>query len=82
MTEYSWERSPNGMREHWELVRYYGGRYVVGTVRMQSRRHCRRWIVAAISGWDFTHVCVLYDMKRREAMEAAKLILLSLKDST
>jgi len=85
VTRYSWERAPNGLREHWELVEYQqsgGGRYVVGTMRRQSKRHCMKWIVAAVKGWDFNHVCVLDDMNRRDALEAAKMILLSLKDST
>jgi hypothetical protein len=86
--EYQWERRTGGMKECWDLRRYriaFGRTMsdVVGTTRKQKNKHrCRKWIVAASNGWDFTHVCVLDDMKRPEALEAAKmLILLSLKQT-
>ncbi len=87
--DYQWERHTGGSKECWQL-RYYHtvfGRTmssVVGYVRQAKNKHrCRKWIVARYNNWDFHHVCVLDDMKRSEALTAAKMmILLSLKEST
>lgn len=84
--DYQWERRTGGLKECWDL-RYYHkvmggiGSNVIGSIRKQKNKHrCRKWIVAVNTGWDFKHVCVLDDMKRPDALEAAKMILLSLKD--
>ena len=85
---YQWERHTGGLKECWNLRHYHQylgapASSVIGTIRKQKNKHpCRKWIVAAVKGWDFNHVCVLDDMNRRDALEAAKMILLSLKDST
>jgi len=86
--EYNWERRTGGMKECWDLRQYrsrfgHVTSYVVGTIRKQKNKHrCRKWIVSASNDWDFVHVCVLDDMKRHEALEAAKMILLSSKESS
>jgi hypothetical protein len=81
--DYQWERQTGGSKECWQLRHYLEGfGRVVGSVRKQKNKHrCRKWSVALYNGWDFRPVCVLDDMKRPEALAAAKLILLSLKQS-
>jgi len=85
-SDYQWERRTGDLKESWNLRHYH--RYlgaqasrVIGTIRKQKNKHrCRKWIVAVDDGWGLKHVCVLDDMKRPDALEAAKMILLSLKD--
>lgn len=79
--EYKWERRTGSLKSCWELRRYtHNASWVIGTIRKQKRDHrCRKWIVAVDDGWQLTHVCVLYDMKAPDALEAARMILLSLK---
>jgi hypothetical protein len=81
--DYQWERHNGGSAECWHLRHYHlGAGEVVGSIRKQkNKRRCSRWIVALCNGWDSRHICVLDDMKRFEALTAAKLILLSLKES-
>ena len=89
MNEYQWERRTGALKECWDLRYYYKevlwglDSSVVGSIRKQKNAHrCRKWIVAVRSstGGTFHHVCVLNDMKRPDALEAAKMILLSLKE--
>ncbi len=79
--EYQWERRTGSLKPCWDLRHYVRSEsWVIGSIRKQKNSHrCRKWIVAVSNGWQLTHVRVLYDMKLPDALEAARTILLSLK---
>lgn len=90
-TEYYWKRSqtPGAERwilhERWPTDPYPDLERVVGVVvKAKNKIRCRVWNVRSWNStqWIWETVAVLRDMKTAEAKGAAKLILLTLKEST
>lgn len=84
-TLYNWERRTGGLRERWELIRYTNGGTAfwgaVGYIYKKKNKHrCRDWNVMCTVGqsspWEPEFVTTLKDMKRPEALDAARLLLM------
>jgi hypothetical protein len=87
-TEYHWERARGAGAERWLLQESWPDsdlRRIAGTVsKVRNKHRCRMWNVRRwntdIYTWET--VAVLRDMKADQAQDAAKLILLSLKENS
>jgi len=87
MTEYYWERARVTGAERWLLQESWPDsdlERIVGTiVKVKNKIRCRVWHVRCEGNNSFLWetVAVLRDMKADEAKDAAKLIILSLKQT-
>lgn len=87
-TDYHWKRSVSPGAERWLLHQCWPDsdleRIVGVVVKVKNKTRCRLWNVRCWqdAGFVWETVAVLRDMKTDEAKDAAKLILLSLKEST
>jgi hypothetical protein len=88
-TDYYWKRSQTPGAERWLLHERWPTdpdleRIVGVVVKAKNKIRCRMWNVRSWDNtqWVWETVAVLRDMKTGEAMDTAKLILLSLKEST
>lgn len=86
-TDYYWKRSQTPGAERWLLHEHWPDseleRIVGVLVKAKNKARCRVWNVRHWQDGDgvWTTIAVLKDMKAAEAKDAAKLILLSLKQT-
>ena len=78
--DYQWERHTGGPKERWDLRAYnqLGDSAIIGTARKTKNNHrCRRWAVTfEVNYFKSIHVATLNDLKRREALDAARMLLI------